>query len=217
MARKSQIAFDTTRNPFQGDAPKYGYIQHPTTGKNMMVNNSTLVIMPVPDEAPYPDVPTRIPDRLMQVDQPFIRTCGNPKREGHTTVHAGCLAAEGGGCPILQQYGRIGPVNLIAEKNGKPDSLPCYLFYCGRTGTGRPTGQAHYQLDGYSILTDRTTIPENVRDLDPATGKAGREYQRQTEVPDLAPFYEQAKVGRFAKNKGGIPRKNGNRESLPTA
>jgi hypothetical protein len=213
MARKSQTQFDPTRNPFSGPAPRYGYLKHPTTGKNMMVNNDTLVIMPVPDEAPYPDVPTRLPERLMQVDQPNIRTCGMPKRDGSTLINAGCLAAEGGGCPIYQQYGRVGPVNVIAEKNGHPDSLPCHLFYCGRTPTGRPTSQAHYQLDGFNILTDRTTIPENVAEIDPVTGRKIREYVRETEVPDLAPFYEEAKVGRFAKPK----RKNVHRESLPAA
>jgi hypothetical protein len=53
-----------------------------------------------------------------------------------------------------------------------------------------------------------------VRDLDPVTGKPGREYQRQTEVPDLAPFYEEAKVGRFAKPRKG---KKSDRESIPAA
>jgi len=87
------------------------------------------------------------------------------------------------------------------------DSAPCHVVYCGISDQGRPTSQGHMLLDGWQILTDRTTIPENV--LDSVTGILG---VRQTEVPDLAPFYEMAKVGRFADTpvapkKRGRPRK----------
>lgn len=220
MARKSETDFDPTRDPFSGPAPDYGYLEHPEVAPSkLMVNNATLVIEPIEDEKPYPGRPLRLPQALMNVDQPHVHTCGPAKREGHTTLNKGCWAAEGGGCPILQQYGRIGPVNLIVERRGKIDSCRCYHFYTGKGPTGRPTSQVHMQRDKWRIITDRTTIPENVRDVDPVTGKAGREYVRQTEVPELAPFYPQKETPKRGRPKGSKNRakKGRDREGLPAA
>lgn len=223
MARKSEIEFDPTRDPFSGPAPDFGYLEHPEVAPSkLMVNNATLVIEPIEDERPYPGRPLRLPERLMQVDQPHVHTCGSPKREGNQLLNKGCWAAEGGGCPLLQQYGRSGPFNLIVERRGRVDSCRCYHFYTGKTTTGRPTSQVHMQGAGWRIITDRTTIPENVRDIDPVTGKAGRERIRHTEVPELPPFYpqptqEKPKIGRPKGSKNRTAEERGNRESIPAA
>lgn len=192
-------AFDPNRTPHNSPAANFQYWQHPTAGK-LMVDSSTKVVTPIPGKM-YVDIPLRLPKEMMQADQPYIRTCGDP-----TNANKGCEAAVGGGCPILRQYGRVGPVNVIIEKHSNVDSVPCFHAYCGRTEMGRPTSQAHYLMDGWRILTDRTTIPERV--IDPDTKRV---VVRYTEVPDLAPFYEEAKVGRFAvkpePKKRGRPKK----------
>jgi hypothetical protein len=203
---KSQTEFDPTekfdpnRTPHNSPAADFKYWHHPQVG-DLMINAGTNVVTPVPGK-PYPQYPLKVPAELMEVDQPNIRTCGTPK-----PGDAGCTAAVGGGCPILRKYGRVGPCNVIVEKHSKVDSIPCYMAYCGITVHNRPTSQAHYLMDGWRVLTDRTTIPENV--LEPGTRT---KVVRYTEVPDLAPFYEEAKVGRFAqpepeKPKRGRPRK----------
>lgn len=194
---KSQTEFDPNRTVFTAPAARFSYMDHPIAGK-LMINNDTKVITQIAGQL-YPGMPLKLPKALMDVGQPAVRTCGKP-----TDDNLGCLAAVNGGCPILVQYGRIGPVNIIIEKNGNVNSAPCHHVYCGITQMGRPTSQAHLLLDGWQILTDRTTIPENVRD-----GKGMREYVRQTEVPDLAPFYEQGRVGRYAEapKKRGRPKK----------
>jgi hypothetical protein len=219
---KSQTAFDPTRTPFTSPAARFTYLElenpllsEPKRGKKVLVkiNSNTLVVETI-DQKQYPDVPHALPPELMAVDQPNIRTCGVPQGR-----NKGCYAAVNGGCPILQRYGRIGRVNIIIEKDGKVDSAPCDSVYCGITEGGRPTSQVHYLLDQWNILTDRTVIPENVL-------VEGAETVRYTEVPHLAPFYEEAKVGRFAEpaKKLGRPKgsrnrapKGGNREDRPSA
>lgn len=196
---KSQTAFDPNRTPFTSPAARFTYMKHPVAGQ-LKINSDTKQIVPIPGQL-YPGSPLKLIPELMAVPQPNVRTCGKAGDD----VGQGCLSATNGGCPILTQYGRIGPVNLILEKNGKVDSAPCHTAYCGISAHGRPMSQVHYLLDGWQILTDRTTIPENVRDVDPVTGKAGREYVRQTEVPDLAPFYDHLKQP--PKKKRGRPKK----------
>jgi hypothetical protein len=192
---KSQTEFDPSRTPFTTPAPRFTYLEHPAVypGK-LMINSDTNQVVPMPDQ-PYPGFPIRLPQALMDVPQPYVRTCGKPG-EGN----AGCDAAVGGGCPILQRYGRVGPFNLIIEKNSHVDSAPCHTVYCGVGKSGRPTSQVHYLMDGYQILTDRTVIPENIR-VD------RRDVVRYTEVPDLAPFYDHLKVEKPAPKKRGRPKK----------
>ena len=209
MARKSSLEFDPNRSPFSTPAPRMGYLDHPEVAPGkLMVNNDTLQVVPIPSEKPYPMRPLRLPDKLMAVDQPHVHTCGYPKRDGDRLLNAGCWASEGGGCPILNQFGRIGPVNLIVEKNGKVDSCRCYHFYTGITPSGRPSSQVHMQLDGWNMLTDRTTIPQNIMNPD-----TKREQVVETEVPELPPFYRKAEP----KKKRGRPRKHANRESMASA
>lgn len=193
-------SFDPNRTPHNAPAANFQYWKHPTAGM-LMVDSSTKVVTPIPGRM-YPQVPLKVPQDMMQVDQPHIKTCGNP-----TATNKGCDAAVGGACPILRHYGRIGPVNVIIEKHSNVNSVPCFHAYCGITDMGRPTSQAHYLIDGWRILRDRTSIPENV--INPDTKRLEVRY---TEVPDLAPFYEEDKVGRFAVNevvkpKRGRPKK----------
>lgn len=196
--------FDPNRTPHNAPAANFQYWQHPTAGK-LMVDSSTKVVHPIPGKM-YVDVPLKVPQEIMAVDQPHIRTCGAP-----TATNKGCEAAVGGGCPILREFGRVGPVNVIIEKHSNVNSVPCFHAYCGITEMGRPTSQAHYLLDGWRILVDRTTIPENV--IDPDTKRIA---VRQTEVPDLAPFYELAGSGRFAKSEPA-PKKRGRPKKVAIA
>lgn len=193
---KSQTEFDPNRTPFTAPAARYTYWEHPLVGK-LMIHSDTKVVTPMPGGQMYPQFPLKIPAELMAVGQPHIRTCGKPEGD-----NKGCTAAAGGGCPILQQYGRVGPCNVIIEKNGNVDSVPCYSAYCGVSPHGRPTSQVHYLQDGWNILTDRTTIPQNMKD--PVTK---REHVRHVEVPDLAPFYDYLKQPKPEKKKRGRPKK----------
>jgi len=218
---KLDTEFDPESTPFTSPAARFTYLEHPDVypGK-LKVNTDTLEIVRIKGQA-YPQFPLKLPQNLMNVTQRYVRTCGTPDKNGN----AGCEAAVNGGCAILRQYGRIGPVNVIVEKDGKVDSAKCHHVYCGISDQGRPTSQAHMLLDGWNILMDRTTIPENIRDA-----QTRRETVRYTEVPDLAPWYEQKKVGRFAE-KPPEPKRRGRkpgsknkpkvqdayRENVPTA
>lgn len=225
---KSQTAFDPSRTPFTSPAARFTYLEledplmmKPSEGRKLQlkINSNTLVVENIEGKN-YPDVPQSLPPELMAVAQPHIRTCGEPGGLGGR--NRGCYSATNGGCPLLQRYGRIGRVNIIMEKDGKVDSAPCDFVYCGITDSGRPTSQVHYLLDGWNILTDRTVAPENITEN-------GRETVQYREVPHLAPFYEEAKVGRFAEpvdkpRKLGRPKGSRNRapegrdrEDRPTA
>jgi hypothetical protein len=184
---KDQTEFNPSSSPFNQPAARYTYLKHPEAGL-LMVDSRTQVVTPMKDQ-PYPGYPLELPPALMAVKQKFIRTCGVPEKDGNM----GCEAAVNGGCAILNHYGRIGPRNMIVVRNGKVDSCKCHHFYCGISDSGRPTSQAHMQLDGWEILTDRTRIPQNI-----VNEKTGMLEEVETEVPNLAPFYEEAKVGRFA-------------------
>jgi hypothetical protein len=189
-----------------------------------MVNKDTHLVARIPNKPPYPGFPidlprrteeeNRIADAIMRVPQPHIMLCGKPGPE----VGAGCPAAVGNGCPILLQYGRVGPRNMILEKYGKIDSFPCYQTYCGITPMGRPTSQGTRLLKDWTVLTNRTTIVQNIHN--PVTLM---EEEVETEVPNLAPFYDAVKKKRAEaaesvapKRKRGRPRKNGNREGVGT-
>lgn len=215
---KDQTKFDPNRNPFSTPAARFTYIDVPLVGK-VKVNSDTKVVVPIKDQ-PYPRRPIKLPDALLQVDQPNIMTCGEPRETSRGVwQNLGCEAAVNGGCPLLRQYGRIGPVNLIVERDGKPDSAPCHAVYCGISDSGRPTSQAHMLLDGWVILSDRTTIPQNVY-----RKEVNACVIEETEVPDLAPWYAEAKVGRFAEEtpapkKRGRPRKvvDADHQNVPAA
>lgn len=198
---KDQLKFDPNRNPFNTPAARFAYVDVPLVGK-VKVNTHTNVVVPIKDQ-PYPRRPIKLPEALMEVDQPNIMTCGEPKETSKGVWrNLGCEAAVNGGCPILRQYGRIGPVQLIVERDGKPDSAPCHAVYCGVSDAGRPTSQAHMLLDGWTILSDRTSIPQNVyrKELNACVIE-------ETEVPYLAPWYAEAKVGRFADPVVEAPRR----------
>jgi len=193
---KSQTQYDPNLTPFNSPASRFAYLE--IDKQIVKVNVDSKVVVPMEDN-PYPGTPMRLPPELMAVDQPYIRTCGRA-----TTTNKGCLAAEGGGCSILSRYGRVGWVNVIVEKDNKVDSAPCHNVFCGVSSMGRPTTQSQMLLKGWRILTDRTTIPENV--LNPATNQLEVRY---TEVPNLAPFYEDGKVGRFAEKAAEEPKRRG--------
>jgi len=199
---RSQTEFDPSRTPFTNPAPRYTYMDHPEAGK-LKIDSDSLMVVPIPGEQSYPGRPLRLPDKLMQVDQPHVHTCGRMKVDNRRTINKGCWCTEGGGCPIFIQYGPVGPVNLIVEKEGHVNSVRCYHQYTGITEQGRPTSQTHYALDGFNVLTDRTTIPERI--YDPVTRATT---VRQTEVPELAPFYRT----NGSKKKPGRPKGSKNRE-----
>jgi hypothetical protein len=228
---KSQTAFDPNRSVFNTPAARFTYLELenpllsvPQRGKKVLlkINSATHVVEKI-DDNPYPGSPQPLPPELMAVPQPHIMTCGLASSLGGN-AGLGCDAAVNGGCQILLRYGRVGPFNMIVEKDGKVDSAPCHKVYCGMTNSGRPTSQVHMLLDGWNVLTDRTTVPENVRE----NGEPER--VRYTEVPHLAPFYEELKVGRFTeaedapKRRGRKPgsrnkpkAQGGDREDRPAA
>jgi hypothetical protein len=199
---QDKLKFDPSRTPFTTPAPRFTYLENAQAGQ-IMVNSDTMEVIPLPMQM-YPNMPLKVPKSIAEIDQRAIRTCSYP-----SATNKGCDSAVNGGCPLIQRYGRgCGPFNLIMEKNGTVDSTACYAFYCGITESGRLTSQAHFQKDGWNLLMDRTTIPDPTYKV--VDGKRVKEVV-QREVPDLPPFYEEAKVGRFAKpqeKKRGRPRKS---------
>lgn len=199
------LKFDPSRTPFTTPAPHFTYLEHPQAG-SIKLNPDTMRVAPLPDK-PYPNMPIKLPMQIAQVDQPFIRTCSIPSAN-----NKGCDSAVNGGCPLIQKYGRgAGPFNMIIEKNGTVDSARCFAVYCGIADSGRPASQAHMLMDGWQILTDRTTAPDRLVKVLPDNR---REYTTVwNEVPELPPFYEEAKVGRFAGEKSE-PKKRGRRKKV---
>lgn len=198
------LKFDPSRTPFTTPVPHYTYIEHPQVAGMIKLNPDTMKVAPNP-EGSYPNMPLRLPKSISDVDQNAIRTCSIP-----SATNKGCDSAVNGGCPLINRYGRgCGPFNMVVEKNGIVDSARCFAIYCGITDSGRPASQAHFLMDGWRIMTDRTTIKE--RTVKVVGNK--KEYEFITvEVPELPPFYEEAKVGRFAdkppeKPKRGRPKK----------
>lgn len=187
--RKHDTDFDPNRDPYSNPVPRFTYIDLPVHGR-IMVNSDTCVVTPMPDsgEKPYPGVPVRLPKKLMDVDQPHIRTCGVP-----SDTQKGCLSAIGGRCEIMNRYGRVGPVNLIIEKYGRLDCIPCHAYYTGISKYGRPTTSTSYQQMGYRVVTDRTSIPQNIVEV--VDGKKKHSVV-EMEVKDLAPFYPKPKKPR---------------------
>lgn len=205
---EDSLKFDPSRTPFTTPAPRFAYIEHEQAG-TIKLNPDTMRVAPLPDKM-YPNMPLRLPQAIALVDQNSIRTCSIP-----SATNKGCDSAINGGCPLIAKYGRgSGPFNMICEKNGQVESFPCFAVYCGVNDNGRPASQAHMLMDGWQILVDRTTAPDKMVTI-LENGK--KEYKVvQTEVPNLAPFYEEAKVGRFAEPKSE-PKKRGRPKKVVSA
>lgn len=203
MAEPDKLTFDPMRTPFTNPAPHFTYIEHEQGGK-LQVDTNTNEIVPMRNSL-YPNMPLKLPKKLWEREQRHIRTCSYPG-----PGNKGCDAAINGGCPLIMQYGRgAGPFNLIVEKNGNIDSMPCFAVYCGITEANRPTSQVHLLIDGWQILGDRTSIKQKTYKMENGV-KVMQEFSM--EVPDLPPFYEENKVGRFSvqeapKKKRGRPKK----------
>jgi hypothetical protein len=194
---KDTTKFDPNRTPFTSPAPQFTYLDLPLHGR-MMVNSDTKEIVKIPNGPPLPAVPLQLPEALMAVAQPNVRNCGPPGEK----YGAGCTCAQRGGCAFFNQYGRIGPKNVIIEKYGRVDSIPCHLYYVGVTQSGRAAHGAGYSLDGWRILTDRTTTEHESRD--PVTR---RNVKFLMEVDNLAPFYDHLKKPPEEKKKRGRSKK----------
>jgi len=203
--QKSELEFDPNRTPFNAPQADFGTIDVPIHGENgkLVYNTRTLVVQA--PESGVPHFPIEIPDAFTQVDQPHIHTCSEPKVDGmHFPINRGCPAWNG--CAIVKHFRNWRkPCNVIIQKGTKVDSVPCYTAYVGISPSGRPTSQVHYLEDGWRILRNQTWIPQRTR----ANGKM---VELKTEVPNLAPFYEEDKVGRFAEvpaepKRRGRPRK----------
>jgi len=204
---EDSLAFDPSRTPFTTPAPRYVYINHPYAGR-IQLNPDTKEIVPIPN-TPYPNMPLKFGKDISEIDQRFIRTCSVPGPR-----NKGCDAAVNGGCPLINKYGRgAGPFNLIVERNGIVDSSACFAVYCGITDAGRPTSQVHLLMDGWNILGDRTHIEYTENAI--VNGERVRRTVK-SEVPDLPPFYEAAKVGRFAEPKPE-PKKRGRPKKMVDA
>jgi hypothetical protein len=174
----------------------------------MMVNSDTKEIIPIPGAPPLPAVPIQLPQALMDVPQPKVRTCGPPGEK----YGAGCTCAQRGGCAIYNQFGRIGPKNLIIEKWGRVDSVPCHLYYVGLTASGRPAHGAGYSLDGWRVLTDRTAV-ERTSSSTVNGQKISTTFMQ--EVDNLPPYYDHLKKnGSEPKKKMGRPKGSKNKEKV---
>lgn len=196
--------FDPNRSPFSAQRKTWDLIPHPQ-GENgyIKVDRATKQVQPIADLA----FPIWLPEGLRNVDQPNVFTCSQPGPNNR-----GCHAWNG--CPIAEKWPKNQPCNVIVMKEGIVDSVRCFHAYTGMTRSGRPTSQAHYVMSGWEVMTDRTTIEQNVVEgfVDEGGVKRSREYKRTVEVPDLAPFY----VKEEAPKRRGRPRKN-DRESQPSA
>jgi hypothetical protein len=201
---KDTMKFDPHRTSHTSPAPQYTYIDIPLHGK-MMVNSDTKQIIPIPGAPPLPAVPLQLPQALMDVAQPNVRTCGPPGEKNG----AGCTCAQRGGCAIYNQFGRIGPKNLIIEKWGRVDSIPCHLYYVGLTASGRPAHGAGYSLDGWRVLTDRTAV-ERTSSSTVNGQKISTSFMQ--EVDNLPPYYDHLKKnGSEAPKKMGRPKGSKNK------
>lgn len=196
MATEEQ-GFDPNRTPYSAPAPGYRHI-HSVHGK-ITINEGNGIIQPIENG---PNYPVEIPVEYVDFDQPFVHTCSQEKKDNvGMVINKGCPAW--GGCAIVQffkdrKYRK--PTNVIVERAGRIDSVPCFGFYTTWLN-GRPTSQVHLQHDGWRIITDRTTIPQKIR-VD------GIWREVDTEVPNLAPFYEGVKAKQSeVKPKRGRPRK----------
>lgn len=203
--QKSELEFDPNRTAFNAPDADFGTFDAGIHGENgKLVYNTRTMVVQVP-ESGVPHYPIEIPDVFMQVDQPNIFTCSEPKVDGmHFSINKGCPAWNG--CAIVKHFRNWRkPCNVIIQKGTKIDSVPCHTAYVGMSQTGRPTSQVHYLLDKWRILTQQTWIPERRMEN-------GKRVEVRVEVPNLAPFYEEDKVGRFAepekpKKKMGRPKK----------
>lgn len=198
---KDSMQFDPNRTAHTSPAPQFTYIDLPLHGR-LMVNSDTKEIVPIPGAKPLPAVPLRLPQALMDVPQPNVRTCGTPGEK----YGAGCTCSQRGGCAIYNQFGRIGPKNLIIEKFGRVDSVPCHLFYVGYTASGRPAHGAGLSLDGWRVITDRTTTEHESQSRGANGEKITTKFKM--EVDNLAPYYDHLKVPNEAPKKRGRPKKS---------
>lgn len=196
--------FDPNRTPFTRPAP--GFRHYDTIHGRVTVNENSGIVQPIENG---PAFPIEIPTEFIDFDQPFVHSCSPEKKDsGGMVLNKGCPAYNG--CAIVQWFKAQKfrkPYNVIIERNGHVDSVRCFEAYVGMGPSGRPTSSVHYLWDGWRILMDRTTIPQKIKNAD-----TGKWEQVETEVPELAPFYEEKKVGRFAvqgepKKKRGRPRK----------
>jgi len=193
-SQKSELEFDPNRTAFNAPEADFGTFDAGIHGENgKLVYNTRTMVVQVP-EGGLPQYPIEIPDAFMQVDQPHVFTCSEPKVDGmHFPINKGCPAWNG--CAIVKHFKNWHkPCNVIIQKGTKIDSVPCHSAYVGMSSTGRPTSQVHYLLDKWRILTQQTWIPSRQK-ID------GKMVEIRVEVPDLAPFYEANKVGRFAEEQ----------------
>lgn len=197
MDEKNQ--FDPNRTPFSRPAPGYRYMR--SIHGQITINEMTGVVEPIENGPGYP---IEIPVEFLEQDQPFVHTCSPEKKDsGGMLLNRGCPAWSG--CAIVQwfkdrKYRR--PTNVILTKKGQIDSAPCFVAYCGVSPYGRPTSSVHMLLDGWSILKDRTTIPQKIR--------VNGEWQWvETEVPNLAPFYDEIKQKKAEEAAAPTPKRRG--------
>lgn len=200
-----QNQFDPNRTPYFRPAPGFRHIAS-IHGK-ITINEGTGVVQPIENG---PAFPVEIPVELVDKNQPHVYTCSEEKKDsGGMLLNKGCPAFNG--CAIVQwfkdpKYRR--PTNVIVTRRGQVDSVPCFAFYSGtHPVTGRVTSQVHMQQDGWSIISDRTTIPQKIK-------VEGRWQEVETEVPNLAPFYDAIKAQKAATPEP--PKKRGRPKRVVT-
>jgi hypothetical protein len=199
--------FDPNRTSFSAQTKMWDYIPHPQGANGLLkVDRVTKQIQGLAGVA----FPIAIPEYCRNVPQPNVFTCSMP-----TANNRGCSSCNG--CPIFERWPQNQPCNVIVMKDGRYEDIPCFAAYVGTTPAGRPTSQAHYVADGWEVVTDRTFVERNVVETYVQDGvKKSREVPKKMEIPNLAPFYDHLKNPEPPKRKRGRPRKDANREGLPT-
>lgn len=162
-----------------------GFIEHHAGEEGIIEYDvNTLEALPIR----WPHGPIKLPDKLMEVDQPYINTCSQP-----TTSNRGCPSWRG--CPY-RAYRGIGPFNLIVRRKTRTEYIPCYNYYYTRGSDGYRQATMSYKTEGWEIDTSTT----KVRWLTAkkfTNEENGRTFSRlvpvDVEVPDLGPMYDHLK------------------------
>lgn len=185
--------FDTANEKRDTD-----YIEHEAGDEGMLEYDiDTLEVLPVP----WPHGPIKLPDRFLQVDQPYVNTCSRPS-EGNR----GCPSWRG--CPY-RAYTGIGPFNLIIRRKKRTEAVPCYNYYYSKTNDGYRAATISYKTEGWDIDISKKTVTCITAKItvDESGNKKRSHINVEMPVPNLGPMYEDVNDnGESNKERTKIPR-----------
>lgn len=154
---------------------------------------NTLEMLPVR----WPHGPIKVPDKFLEVDQPYVGTCSQP-----TATNRGCTSWRG--CPY-RAYKGVGPFNLIIRRKTRSEYVPCYNYYYTKGADGYRQATMSYKTEGWDIDTSTTTV-RWLTAKKYTHEESGRTFNRlvpvDVEVPDLGPMYDHLKEGKNGSGEG---------------